>query len=174
MRAAVVAVVVVAISACGPAAPPKPPPPQPPQPLAAADLAGPWEASDLDGWRYALTITGETYTQAIERGARGACLQKGTLAPYESAYGAPYTPPNGDRAGFAGGGGETAVVTKLAFVLSLAENTCNADFAGAQLVVIASDYHGATVQLRTTLGYAGGVEESRVYTRVVPPPSTPK
>jgi hypothetical protein len=174
MRRALAAVAVAVLaSACGPSAPPKPPVPDPPQPLSAADVAGQWTATDADGWTYTLAITSTRYEQSIERGAPlGPCVQKGSLAPYESAYGAPYVPPSGDRSGFAGGGGEYGgagygggAVTKIAFVLTLEENTCNPDFAGAQLVLIASDYHAASILLRANQGYAGSVEESHVYWR---------
>jgi hypothetical protein len=170
-RASIVVAIAVALAGCS--GPGKPAPVTPPvaRPIAAADLQGAWRATDVDGWIYELSVRGETYLQTIRRTAGGPCVQKGTLIAYDKAYGSPYVAPNrgGDPGGGDGYGGTTygAPRTVLAFVLTLEQNQCNADYTGAQLVVLAQDFDGERITLRSGVG-SGGAEESHRYERYLP------
>jgi hypothetical protein len=153
-------------------------PPPPAKPIVAADLEGEWTATDIDGWTYALSVHGEAYVQTITRINGGPCAQKGMLQTYEKAYGSPYVaPPTGMEMESYGGatyGAAPAANTTLALVLTLVTNECNPDYTGAQLVVLAHQYDGEHVTLRSGVGY-GGAEESRRYQRSIPTPApTPK
>jgi hypothetical protein len=167
---------VAVVFACAPMHPTRAPvaAKPPAQPIAGpAVLEGEWRATDLDGWIYELSLHGEKYVQVIRRTTGGPCTQNGTLQSYETAYGQPYVPydPTGMGGGGDGYGGATygAPKTTLALVLTLQDNGCNPDYTGAQLVVLASDYAGDAITLRTGVGY-GGAEESRRYERNEPPP----
>jgi hypothetical protein len=151
-------------------------PPPPAKPIVAADLQGDWTATDIDGWTYALSIDSEAYSQTITRTTGGPCIQKGTLQTYEKAYGSPYVaPPTGmgmEPYGGATYGAASAANTTLALVLTLVTNECNPDYTGAQLVVLAHQFDGENVTLRSGVGY-GGAEESRRYQRMIPTATAP-
>ena len=166
MRGTLVAFALVACS--GSAAKTKPEPPRPAKPIAGlADLEGAWRATDIDGWTFDLTIRAGELVQTVQRPDLGPCVQKGTVKGFEDVFGHPYDP-----AQF--GGTTYAAVndgTVFAFVVTLAENACNADYSGAQLITLASDYHGDDITLRTGVGH-GGAEETRTYQRIVTLPVT--
>src|SRR4029079_753377 len=105
----------------------------------------------------------------------GPCTQKGTLQDYQQAYGSPYVSPEEQRAMYGGdpyAGQATAPAkgTLLALVMTYDDNACNSDYQGGQMVVLAFDYDGDRITIRTATGW-GGAEESHRYERVVPPPA---
>lgn len=146
----------------------------PAQPIAGlATLDGDWHATDVDGWGYDLTIKAGTFNQTIQRTTGGPCSQKGTLQDYQQAYGTPYVSPEEQRAMYGGDpyAGQAAAPpegTRLALVLTYEDNACNRDYQGGQMVMLASEYDGDRVTLRTATGW-GGAEESHRYERVVAP-----
>jgi len=170
-------VVVIGLAACG--GPPKKPEIKPqPRPIAVADLDGEWRSTDIDGWTYELAIHGPKYQQTINRTSGGPCVQQGTLQSYEALYGAPYVPPHAEQEAAVAYGGATyggpaaAPHTLIALILTLEQNACNPDYAGAQLIVVASEFDGDRITLRTGAGY-GGAEESHRYERFVATPVAP-
>ena len=178
-RATLLAAAVAALVGCGGSSKPLKPVAPPARPIAVTDLDGAWLGSDIDGWSYALTVKGEAYEQTISRTTGGACTQKGTLQTYEKAYGSPYVAPNANAGTVMEGyGGETygaapaAANTTLALVLTLVKNECNPDYTGAQLIVLAHEYDGDHVTLRSGVGY-GGAEESHRYARFIQKAATP-
>ena len=161
MRALAAAVVVVASGACsGPAKPVAPTLPPTKPVTALADLAGTWQATDLDGWTYEMKLDGETFAQTIGRTAGGPCAQRGKVQPFETAFGQPYNPVNF-------GGKPDADAGAFAFALLLEDNECSRDFQGMHLVTLATEFTGDAVTLRTMVGW-GGPQETRRYTRVPP------
>jgi len=118
-----------------------PPAPVPTRAIHPGDLDGAWAGTDAGGWRYALTLgPANAFRQRIDRGARGACEQVGTLAQddYEG------------------------------LTVDFEENTCNEEFVGWQLRVRFGEYTGEAMTM--VLGGDGSAMETRRYQRPVPPP----
>jgi hypothetical protein len=175
--------VVSLVMACGgaPAVTTKPEPPKPQPIQSLAQLEGEWQAQDIDGWYYDLSLRGGTFAQTIRKGAGGTCTQKGKLETFEKMYGQPYMSPEQQRWMYQEGGASYGGAppgpppgTVLALVLTLDENTCNPDFyQGMQLVVLVQDFHTLDFTMRLGVGF-GGAEESHRYESHVPPPSRAK
>jgi len=170
-----VAALAVACGGGGTKAPVKPAEPVALPIAGLATLDGDWHATDVDGWGYDLTIKAGTFNQTIQRttGSLGPCTQKGTLQDYQQAYGSPYVSPEEQRAMYGGDpyAGQAAAPpagTRLALVMTYENNACNPDYQGGQMVMLASEYDGDRVTLRTASGW-GGAEESHRYERVVAP-----
>jgi hypothetical protein len=78
MISAVHTLVVCLLVACSHPPPPKPPPAEVPV-TSFADVSGGWVTSDDLDWSYFLTIQGDDFLLAIDRGKLGKCTQHGAL-----------------------------------------------------------------------------------------------
>ena len=155
---------IVALFACGGSHPATPTPPPPPRPIAGlSELEGQWRAADPDGWTFDLSIKAGAFEQTISRGEQGPCKQKGTVQAFQDVFHQPFDPAQYGGATY----GTPTDGTVLALVVTLAENACNPDYTGGQLITLASAYHGDDVTLRMGVGY-GGAEETRQYKRAAP------
>ena len=131
------ALFLLAFAACGPIGPDaQAPAPVPRWKLTAlADLAGRWTGTDRDAWRYTLTVTGDAFTLAIDRGDKGACEQKGKLA---------ITAHDDERS-----------FTPIAFTYE--QNTCAPDYTGATIVARVPDGEPVTIAWPDAIVRFGGV-----------------